>query len=130
MFKKEYRNKSAPGDRREMKRDEPREPRPVRPEIAIPKGVPVAHLKSASYNTFLYRKMIETIDGEPSNGDLVAVKDKYDRFFRLGVLQRPFGNPTPHDQPGSGDADRRIPARSHHPGSKTQARNYEAGWMR
>jgi 23S rRNA (cytosine1962-C5)-methyltransferase len=81
MFKKEHKNKSFSGRSDEKRSKESFEPRPPRKEIDLPKGVPVAHLKSASYNTFLYRKMIEKIDGEPANGDLVAVKDKYNRFF-------------------------------------------------
>jgi 23S rRNA (cytosine1962-C5)-methyltransferase len=51
------------------------------PEVPIPEGVPIAHLKSAHYNTFLYRKMVSHIEGEANDGDMVAVKDKYGRFF-------------------------------------------------
>jgi len=81
MFKKSNKNKSFTDHAGDHKPKDSFETIPPRQQIAIPKGFPVAHLKSASYNTFLYRKMIDRIDGEPANGDLVAVKDKYDRFF-------------------------------------------------
>ncbi|NLE30574.1 MAG: class I SAM-dependent rRNA methyltransferase [Phycisphaerae bacterium] len=58
--------------------------RPQVPDVPIPEGVPVAHLKSAHYNTFLYRKMISHIEGNAADGDLIAVRDKYNRFFGWG----------------------------------------------
>jgi 23S rRNA (cytosine1962-C5)-methyltransferase len=67
-------------DRFESKREPSMEGR-SRPTVTLPEGVSVAHLKSASYNTFLYQKMISHIEGKPADGDLVAVKDKYGRFF-------------------------------------------------
>jgi len=50
-------------------------------DVTIPKGTAVAYLRSAHYSTFLYRKMIDRVDGSPADGDLVAVRDKNNRFF-------------------------------------------------
>jgi 23S rRNA (cytosine1962-C5)-methyltransferase len=81
------RDRERPPRRREDDADERSDfkpefsPRPSVPEVPIPEGVPVAHLKSAHYNTFLYRKMVSHIEGQANDGDMVAVRDKYGRFF-------------------------------------------------
>ena len=49
-----------------------------------PAGCPVVHLKSASYGAFIYQRMIGEVDGEPQDGDFVAVLDKHGRFFGWG----------------------------------------------
>jgi 23S rRNA (cytosine1962-C5)-methyltransferase len=51
------------------------------PVVKFPPGTPVVHLKSAHYDTFLYAKMVGRVEGNPRNGDLVAVVDKQGRFF-------------------------------------------------
>lgn len=50
----------------------------------IPHGVPVVHLKSATYGTFIYAKMIGEIEGDIEDGDIAAAIDKQGRFFGWG----------------------------------------------
>ena len=59
----------------------PRVELPAPPAPAIPPGTPVAHLKSAAYGTFVYRRMVDRVEGGPADGDIVAVADKTGRFF-------------------------------------------------
>jgi 23S rRNA (cytosine1962-C5)-methyltransferase len=42
------------------------------------------HLKSASYDAFIYARMIARIEGEVEDGDLVQVIDKHGKFFGWG----------------------------------------------
>jgi 23S rRNA (cytosine1962-C5)-methyltransferase len=51
------------------------------PVVKLPPGTPVAHLRSAHFDTFLYAKMVGRIEGNPRSGDLIAVVDKHGRFF-------------------------------------------------
>ncbi len=55
--------------------------RPPKPAPEIPPGTPIVHLRSVSYGTFLYEKMIGSVEGGPSPGDVVAVVDKRNDFF-------------------------------------------------
>jgi len=51
---------------------------------AVPGGAPVVHLRSASYSSFIYQRMIGQVQGEPADGDLVAVVDKRGALFGWG----------------------------------------------
>jgi 23S rRNA (cytosine1962-C5)-methyltransferase len=41
----------------------------------------VAHLKYASYGPFIFKRMLDHVDGSPADGDLVAVIDKHGKPF-------------------------------------------------
>lgn len=58
--------------------------RPKPPPVHLPEGTPVVHLRSASYSAFIYQRMIGDIEGSPSDGDFVAVIDKWGKFFGWG----------------------------------------------
>ena len=47
--------------------------------VKLPPGTPVAHLKSAHYDTFLDAKMVGRVEGNPRNGDLIAVGESLAR---------------------------------------------------
>ena len=51
-----------------------------------PTGVPVIHLKSASYGAFIYNRMVDHIVGKVDDGELAAVADKYGRMFGWGFF--------------------------------------------
>ena len=54
----------------------------TRPEgPPIPPGVPAVHLKSIRMGAFIYERMVDRVEGDPSDGDIVAVADKYGRLF-------------------------------------------------
>jgi 23S rRNA (cytosine1962-C5)-methyltransferase len=55
-------------------------------DLNIPPGAPVVTLRSAGYGAFIYEKMIDRVFGSPANGDLVAVVDKFQRFFGWGFF--------------------------------------------
>lgn len=44
----------------------------------------VVYLRSAHYGAFLYKRMIGRVEGNPENGDIVAVVDKAGKFFGWG----------------------------------------------
>jgi 23S rRNA (cytosine1962-C5)-methyltransferase len=53
-------------------------------DLNLPPGAPVVTLRNAGFGTFIYEKMIGRVFGSPANGDLVAVIDKFERFFGWG----------------------------------------------
>lgn len=68
-------------DRRDDdRRDDDRRFAPATP----PAGAAVAYLKSASYGSFIYNRMVDHVEGHVADGELVAVIDKYGRMFGWG----------------------------------------------
>ena len=51
---------------------------------ALPPGTPIVHLRSASYGSFIYQRMVGRVEGGPADGDLVAVVDRAGRVFGWG----------------------------------------------
>lgn len=65
----------------------PRAPRPEQatPPAELPPDVPVVHLRSASYGSFIYQRMMGDVTGPaPADGDIVAVVDRQGKFFGWG----------------------------------------------
>lgn len=71
----------------ESKDNAPAEPIVLRDRPApmpLPQGVPIVHLKSVSYGSFIYNRMVDRVEGNVPDGELVAVADKYSRLFGWG----------------------------------------------
>jgi 23S rRNA (cytosine1962-C5)-methyltransferase len=50
----------------------------------LPPGTPIVHLRSAAYGAFIFKRMIGKTSGNPDDGDLVAVVDKFGKIFGWG----------------------------------------------
>lgn len=46
--------------------------------------MPLVYLKSASFGSFIYDRMVGRVEGRIADGDIVAVVDKWDRMFGWG----------------------------------------------
>ena len=51
-----------------------------------PPGVAVVHLRTISFSAFIYNKMVERVEGNPQDGDIVAVADRFGRLFGWGFF--------------------------------------------
>lgn len=101
--------------RRERSRGEgPRvSSRPAPKPVNLPEDAPVVQLRSAHYDAFIYSRMIDDVRGEPADGDLVAVLDKWGQFFGWGfyhgssqITLRMFSRE--RDKPGEEEIHRRV----------------------
>ncbi|MBI5723835.1 MAG: class I SAM-dependent rRNA methyltransferase [Planctomycetes bacterium] len=59
----------------------PTAPAGPRPDIS---GAAKVYLRSAGYGAFVFEKMIDRVEGQPADGDVVAVIDKRGEFFGWG----------------------------------------------